>query len=74
MKEQAEQQIKCTLNFNLTVLANISVLVESSPRMPKSNGSVFGPGAPEIFPRIGSQQHREGTTPLIGPPTPYGRL
>ena len=40
--------------------------------MPKINGSVIGPGAPAIIPRVGSQ--REATTLLLGPSTPYGRL
>ena len=49
-----------------------NVLVETSPRMPKSNGSVVGAGAPVPLPapvpRMGS--NREMTTPLLGPPTP----
>ena len=41
-------------------------IVESSPRMPKSNGSVVGSIIPHTI--IGSKP--EMTTPLLGPPTP----
>ena len=37
--------------------------------MPKSNGSVVGPGIPSVIPRFGPPG--EMTTPLLGPPTPY---
>ena len=40
--------------------------------MPKSNGSVVGPGIPSVIPRFGPQG--DMTTPLLGPSTPYDRL
>ena len=46
--------------------------VENSTRMPKSNGSVVGPGIPSIIPRFGPPG--DMTTPLLGPSTPYTRL
>ena len=71
LKEQAEQQAKCKLNYYHCVLLTLYHTVDKSTRMPKSNGSVVGPGIPSVIPRF--TPHGDMSTPLLDPPTLYSR-